>query len=99
MLSCKATFWTHGRASTKTRCHYEGKRDGFCGFHHPEAIAKRKAKQDQRISDMLKRMNTNHEKQDRIRSTHERVYDYLKKSLDPEAMILDKLLRDDGVIQ
>lgn len=41
---CKARIGTSTEARWNWGCHYTASRDGFCGIHHPDAVAKRKRK-------------------------------------------------------
>ena len=43
---CAGSVWVDSRMG-RAACSARATRDGFCGIHHPDAVAKRKAKSDQ----------------------------------------------------
>ena len=45
---CKGEFYGDGRWPRKLRCSKRATRDGFCGTHHPDAVARREKERTER---------------------------------------------------
>jgi len=44
-FKCRESVW---RGYHTTRCHFNATKDGYCGIHHPDAVAARKEKSHER---------------------------------------------------